>query len=95
MAGVSRGRVGDAGTMAQELLGREASRAQLRAEARTSWSTRISGQSRQMGGDPSAFLFGRPTQQTQMGSTVIWTSIWTSLLNSKDHNSLTQMLVST
>lgn len=81
MAGVARGRVGDAGTMAQELLGREASRAQLRAEARQ--ATQLAGQqgqlagqqgqlgfaqARQMGGDPSAFLFGRPTQQTQMGS---------------------------
>ncbi len=74
MAGVSRGRVGDAGTMAQELLGREASRAQLRAEARQ--ASQLAGQqgqlgfgqARQMGGDPSAFLFGRPTQQTQMGS---------------------------
>jgi hypothetical protein len=67
MAGVSRGRVGDAGTMAQELLGREASRAQLRAEARQAGQLGF-GQARQMGGDPSAFLFGRPTQQTQMGS---------------------------
>jgi hypothetical protein len=74
MAGVARGRVGDAGTMAQELLGREASRAQLRAEARQ--ASQLAGQqgqlgfgqARQMGGDPSAFLFGRPTQQTQMGS---------------------------
>lgn len=67
MAGVARGRVGDAGTMAQELLGREASRAQLRAEARQAGQLGF-GQARQMGGDPSAFLFGRPTQQTQMGS---------------------------
>ena len=67
MAGVARGRVGDAGTLAQELLGREASRAQLRAEARQAGQLGFS-QARQMGGDPSAFLFGRPTQQTQMGS---------------------------
>lgn len=35
MAGASRGRVGDAGTLAQELLGRESSRSALRSEART------------------------------------------------------------
>ena len=67
MAGVARGRVGDAGTLAQELLGREASRAQLRAEARQAGQLGF-GQARQIGGDPTAFLFGRPTQQTQMGS---------------------------
>jgi hypothetical protein len=35
MAGAARGRVGDASTMAQELLGRESSRARLREEARS------------------------------------------------------------
>ena len=41
MAGVSRGRVGDAGTMAQELLGREASKGATSCRSKTSWSTRI------------------------------------------------------
>ena len=35
MAGAARGRVGDASTMAQELLGRESTRSGLRAEARS------------------------------------------------------------
>jgi hypothetical protein len=35
MAGAARGRVGDASTLAQELLGRESTRSGLRAEART------------------------------------------------------------
>lgn len=38
MAGAARGRVGDASTMAQELLGRESSRARLREEARQAGS---------------------------------------------------------
>tara|TARA_R110002020_G_scaffold229767_1_gene440590 strand:- start:1603 stop:2667 length:1065 start_codon:yes stop_codon:yes gene_type:complete len=69
MAGVSRGRVGDSGTLAQELLGREASRAQLRAEARQAGQMGFQ-QSRALGGDPSQFLFGRPTQQTAMGASL-------------------------
>lgn len=67
MAGVSRGRVGDASTIAGELLGREASRAQLRAEARQAGGMGFQ-QARAIGGDPSQFLFGRPAQSTQMGS---------------------------
>ena len=67
MAGASRGRVGDASTLASELLGREASRAQLRAEARQAGGMGFQ-QARAIGGDPTAFLFGRPTQATQMGS---------------------------
>lgn len=67
MAGASRGRVGDASTLASELLGREASRSQLRAEARQAGGMGFQ-QSRAIGGDPTAFLFGRPTQSTQMGS---------------------------
>ena len=67
MAGVARGRVGDSSTLAGELLGREASRAQLRAEARQAGGMGFQ-QARAIGGDPTAFLFGRPTQATQMGS---------------------------
>ena len=67
MAGASRGRVGDASTLAGELLGREASRSQLRAEARQAGSMGFQ-QARAIGGDPSQFLFGRPAQSTQMGS---------------------------
>ncbi len=67
MAGAARGRVGDSSTLAGELLGRETSRAQLRAEARQAGGMGFQ-QSRAIGGDPSQFLFLRPTQATQMGS---------------------------
>ena len=64
---LSRGRIGDQSSVAAELLGREQVRSGLRAEARQAGSSAF-GQARQLGGDPSQFLFGRPAQSTQMGS---------------------------
>ena len=66
-SGAARGRLGDAGTIANELLGREQVRSQLRQEARQAGQMGFA-QSRAIGGDPSQFLFGRPSQSTQMGS---------------------------
>ena len=67
MAGASRGRVGDMSTIAGELLGREASRAQLRQQAAAQGQLGMNF-NRATGGDPTAFLFGRPSQTTAMGS---------------------------
>jgi hypothetical protein len=64
---LSRGRIGDQSSVAAELLGREQVRSGLRAEARQAGAGAF-GQARQLGGDPSQFLFGRPAQSTQMGS---------------------------
>lgn len=64
---LSRGRIGDQSSIAAELLGREQIRSGLRAEARQAGASAF-GQARQIGGDPSQFLFGRPSQFTQMGS---------------------------
>ena len=64
---LSRGRIGDQSSIAAELLNREQVRSGLRAEARQAGQLGFS-QARQIGGDPSQFLFGRPAQATQMGS---------------------------
>jgi hypothetical protein len=64
---LSRGRIGDQSSVAAELLGREQVRSGLRAEARQAGASAF-GQTRQVGADPSQFLFGRPSQFTAMGS---------------------------
>ena len=64
---LSRGRIGDQSSIAAELLGREQVRSGLRAEARQAGAGAFQ-QTQQVGADPSQFLFGRPSQFTQMGS---------------------------
>ena len=64
---LSRGRIGDQSSVAAELLGREQIRSGLRQEARQAGIGAFR-QARQVGADPSQFLFGRPSQFTQMGS---------------------------
>jgi hypothetical protein len=64
---LSRGRIGDQSSVAAELLGREQIRSGLRQEARQAGLGAFQ-QARQVGADPSQFLFGRPSQFTQMGS---------------------------
>ena len=64
---LSRGRIGDQSSVAAELLGREQVRSGLRAEARQAGAGAFQ-QTQQVGADPSQFLFGRPSQFTQMGS---------------------------
>lgn len=64
---LSRGRIGDQSSVAAELLGREQIRSGLRQEARQA-GVGAFRQARQVGADPSQFLFGRPSQFTQMGS---------------------------
>jgi hypothetical protein len=64
---LSRGRIGDQSSVAAELLGREQIRSGLRQEARQAGAGAFQ-QARQVGADPSQFLFGRPSQFTQMGS---------------------------
>jgi hypothetical protein len=64
---LSRGRIGDQSSIAAELLGREQVRSGLREEARRAGAGAFQ-QTQQVGADPSQFLFGRPSQFTQMGS---------------------------
>ena len=59
-ASLSRGRIGDESSVAGEILGRDQYTAQF---AQPAFSM-----NRAIGGDPSQFLFLRPTQQTAMGS---------------------------
>ena len=66
-SGMSRGRGRDASVDAAAVLGREDARANLRQQAQRAGQMGFT-QARQIGGDPSQFLFGRPAQSTAMGS---------------------------
>jgi hypothetical protein len=66
-SGMARGRGRDASVDAAAVLGREDARANLRQQAQRAGQMGFS-QARQIGGDPSQFLFGRPAQSTTMGS---------------------------
>lgn len=66
-SGMARGRGRDASVDAAAVLGREDARANLRQQAQRAGQMGFS-QARQIGGDPSQFLFGRPAQSTSMGS---------------------------
>ncbi len=61
-ASLSRGRIGDESSVAGEILGRDQYTAQFEQPAFQ--------MNRAIGGDPSQFLFGRPTQQTALGSSL-------------------------
>lgn len=61
-ASLSRGRIGDESSVAGEILGRDQYTAQFAQPAFQ--------MNRAIGGDPSQFLFGRPTQQTAFGSSL-------------------------